>query len=99
MSLLDPVGSLGGYCGQPDTRLEKKISSSAKYLQLPGKLVLTGAKIQLCWGLMGSRLHGRNYTPTFRSPQQAPRCRTVSREQQESVCQCYSFSDRPHVGP
>lgn len=66
-----PRGLSGGYCGQPDTHLEEQISSSPMYLQLSEKLGLSGDKILL--GLIGSRLHGSNHTPSFSLPQEALR--------------------------
>lgn len=74
----EPHGLSGGYCGQPDTHREEQISGSPRYLQLSGKLGLSGDKIQVCWGLIGSRLRGRNHTPSFSGPQQALRWWTVS---------------------
>ena len=53
-----PCGLSGGYHGQPDTHLEKQASGNPKYLWLPGKQGPSEGKIQLCWELVGSRLHG-----------------------------------------
>ena len=49
-SLLNPVASLGGYCGQPDTHWEEQISGSPRYLQLSGKVGLPGQDT----GLLGA---------------------------------------------
>ena len=62
-----PCGLSVGYCGQR-AHLKKQVPGIPKYLWLPGKLELSGGKIWLCRGLVGSRLYGRNHTPPFRIP-------------------------------